>query len=49
MRTYSVLVRRISAAQARRFAAGGPAAPVMPGMSHPSQVAPDPHDGTIRA
>lgn len=44
-----VLVRRISNAQARRLAAGGQGAPVMPGMSLPSQVAPDPRDGTIRA
>jgi hypothetical protein len=44
-----VLVRRISAAQGRRIAAGGPAAPVMPGMSVQSPVAQDPWGGTIGA
>jgi Domain of unknown function (DUF4328) len=44
-----VLVRRISAAQTWRIAAGGPAAPVMPGMTVASPVDPDPRNGTIGA
>lgn len=44
-----VLVRRISAVQAGRIAAGGPAAPVMPGMTVASPVEPDPRGGTIGA
>ncbi|HEX7745580.1 MAG TPA: DUF4328 domain-containing protein [Micromonosporaceae bacterium] len=42
-----VLVRRISTAQAQRIAAGGPAAPVMPGMTVASPVESDPRGGTI--
>jgi len=44
---FIVLVRRISAAQARRIAAGVPATPVMPGMTVASSVAPDRRSGTI--
>jgi hypothetical protein len=44
---FIVLVRRINAAQARRIAAGGPAAPAMPGMTVASPPEPGHRGGTI--